>query len=107
MKLLISDANILIDLEEGQIVGLIFQLEHHFVTPDLLFEEELRDGHAHLVDLGLELKELTSESMSYTFELTQRFGKPSRNDCLTIALAKQEECPLLTGDKHLREAAAE
>ena len=33
--------------------------EHHFVTSDLLIEEELRDGHAHLVDPVLELKELT------------------------------------------------
>ncbi len=30
---------------------------------------------------------------------------PSRYDCFCMALAKQEACPLLTGDKDLRKAA--
>ncbi len=106
MKLLISDANILIDLEEGQIINLIFQLaDHEFLTPDILFEEELRDSHEGLLDRGLRLGELAPESMRYVTELTTRYPKPGRIDVFTIALAAQEGCPLLTGDRDLRAAA--
>lgn len=48
MQLLISDANILIDLEEGQLIELMFQLPYQFSIPDVLFEEELEEEHQHL-----------------------------------------------------------
>lgn len=105
MQLLISDTNILIDLEEGELIEQLFQLPFKFSIPDILFEEELDEQHGYLVELGLELKELSGESMFYGMELTQRYTNPSRNDCFALALAKQENCPLLTGDKALRTAA--
>lgn len=43
MQLLISDANILIDLEEGEILDIFFQLPYQFSVPDILFFEELED----------------------------------------------------------------
>jgi len=43
MQLLISDANILIDMEEGQLLELMFQLPFEFRIPDLLFYDELED----------------------------------------------------------------
>ncbi len=105
MQLLISDANILIDLEEGKLIELMFQLSYRFSIPDILFAEELEEEHQHLPELGLQLAELTSETMIYAMTLIQRYTKPSRNDCFALALAIQEKCPLLTGDKALREAA--
>jgi hypothetical protein len=105
VQLLISDANILIDLEEGGLIKQMFQLSFQFSIPDILFEEELDQQHGYLVDLGLELRELSGESMLYGMELTQKYTHPSRNDCFALALAKQENCPLLTGDKSLRAAA--
>ena len=36
MQLLISDANILIDLEEGELIKEMFQLPFHFSIPDIL-----------------------------------------------------------------------
>jgi len=106
VQLLISDANILIDLEEGELIERLFQLPFKFSIPDILFEEELDEQHSYLLELGLELKELPGDSMLYGMELTQRYTNPSRNDCFALALAKQENCPLLTGDKALRSAAA-
>lgn len=47
MQLLISDANILIDLEEGELLNELFQLPYQFKVPDILFFEELEDQHAH------------------------------------------------------------
>ncbi len=105
MQLLISDANILIDLEEGQLTDLVFQLPYQFSIPDILFQEELENAHRHLLELGLKLDELNGETMMYAMTLIQSYSKASRNDCFALALAKQENCPLLTGDKALREAA--
>ena len=105
MQLLVSDANILIDLEEGGLLTAFFDLPYEFTVPDILFYEELEEQHAHLLEMGLAVRELNSETMSYAFTLTQKASGPSRNDCFAIALAKQENCPLLSGDKALRKLA--
>ncbi len=105
MQLLISDANILIDLEEGRLLKAFFRLPYQFKVSDILFYEELEEQHSHLLDLGLQLGELTSQSMQDAAELIQRYSGPSRNDCFALALARQEQCPLLTGDQTLRKAA--
>ncbi|RJG50584.1 PIN domain-containing protein [Motilimonas pumila] len=104
-QLLISDANILIDMEEGGLLEAMFQLPFDFATPDILFFEELEEEHAHLPGLGLALKEVSSEFMMYAMQLTGTYTQASRNDCFALALAKQELCPLLTGDMALRKAA--
>lgn len=106
MQLLISDANILIDLEEGQLIEHMFQLPYHFAIPDILFSEELEEEHEYVLGLGLHLTELSGETMGYAMELVSQYTKASRNDCFALALARQEMCPLLTGDKALREAAS-
>ena len=70
MPLLISDANILIDMEAGGLLGLMFQLPHEFGVPDLLFDDELADQHAHLPDMGLRVMPLdpfTDSSESWIF----------------------------------------
>jgi predicted nucleic acid-binding protein len=105
VQLLISDANILIDLEEGELIKHLFQLPYDFSTPDILFYEELENEHEYLLSLGLQLNELSSETMLYAVELTSKYQRPSRNDCFALALAAQEKCPLLTGDKDLKNAA--
>jgi predicted nucleic acid-binding protein len=105
MQLLISDANILIDLEEGLLAEHLFKLPYEFCIPDILFEEELEEHHQHFIEDGLVLRELQSETMRYAMELIPRYTKTSRNDCFALALATQEKCPLLTGDRALRNAA--
>lgn len=108
VQLLISDTNILIDMEEGQLIDLMFQLPYQFSTPDILYYEELEEEHDHLLDLGLTISELESETMMHAnANLMPRYKGASRNDCLALALAAQEECPLLTGDKALRQAASD
>ena len=63
MRLHTCDTNILIDLEEGRLLEQLFQLPYEFRVPDILFSEELEVQHAYLSTLGLQLSELTSESM--------------------------------------------
>ncbi|WP_409011109.1 DUF3368 domain-containing protein [Aeromonas salmonicida] len=102
MQLLISDANILIDLEEGGLLDDFFRLPYRFSIPDILYFEELEIQHSHLLGLGLELGELSPTTMTYAVRLIEQANGPSRNDCFALALAKQEACPLLTGDQALR-----
>ena len=44
MLLLISDANILIDMEAGQLMERLFQLPMQFAMPDILYWEEIEPG---------------------------------------------------------------
>ena len=98
-KLLISDANILIDMIVGGLLDDIFRLDYEFGLPDVLFEYELRENHADLPDKGLHVMALESEAVEETGSLYQRHRHSgvSVNDCMALALAKQEDCPLLTG----------
>jgi|SRR5690625_477115 len=105
VRLLISDTNIFIDLIEGNILHLLFRLSYQVGVPDILYFEELAGQHSNLIDLGLTTLTLESESMVYAHTLTRNYQRASRNDCFALALAKQENAPLITGDKELRKAA--
>lgn len=100
--LLVSDANILIDMEEGDLIPAIFQPPYKIAAPDILFELELREQHSHLLQAGLKVKSLTAESIKKTEFLIQQYPRPSMMDHSALALAHQERCPLSTGDKNLR-----
>lgn len=89
MQLLISDANILIDMEEGRLIEAMFQLPWRFSVPDILFYEELEQQHAHLVPLGLSIEELSAETLTYVAELTRKVTGPSRNDCFGISQTRE------------------
>ncbi len=105
MLLLISDANVLIDIEDGGLTAALFSLDCRIAVPDVVFAEELSERHSHLRDLGLEIHSLGSASVAYAERLASIYRRPSRNDLLALVLAKQEDCPLVTGDKALRDAA--
>lgn len=107
MRLLISDANILIDIEVGGLLGTMFRLEHRFAVPDILFAEELKKHHPNLPSMGLEVLTLEAAAVEDALTLSMRYGTRgvSRNDIFALALARQETCPLLTGDRRLRDAA--
>lgn len=103
--LLISDANIFIDMVEGGLIDEMFSLPEEFAVPDILFEEELVAQHAELIESGLKVLEMDGETVAEAIRLRQKYNKPSQNDLNALTLAKKLECPLLTGDKDLRTAA--
>ena len=105
MALVVSDANVFIDLEAGGILAPLFRLPEAIAVPDVLFEEELRDRHAHLRKLGLRVLVVERRGVERAAALALHYRKPSRNDLFALALAEQESCPLLTGDRFLRDAA--
>lgn len=105
MLLLISDANILMDIEVGDLVAPMFSLGYQFAVPDVLYFDELEEQHAHLLDMGLQTMTLSAKSVARVEALSQTYARPGRNDLFALALAEDRQCPLLTGDAALRQAA--
>lgn len=92
----------------------LFALPMQFGIPDLLYYEEIEPGTPGLDDLGLLVMEVDGEWVNYAQSLPAQYNhtlpakngaKPTHNDYLALALAKQEECTLLTGDTNLRVVA--
>ncbi len=106
-KLLISDANIIIDIVAGELVNAMFSLDYEFATPDILYAEELEEQHPEILDAGLKTLELAPESiiLADTYFQENALSRVSVNDCLALSLAKQEKCTLLTGDSKLKQLA--
>lgn len=105
MTWLISDANIIIDMEVGGILDKMFRLPETFAVPNVLYVEELAEHHPRLPGMGLLVLEISEEYILEAYRLGDIYKKPGYNDLLALSLAKQERCPLLTGDEKLREAA--
>ena len=105
MLLLISDANILIDMEAGGLLLPIFSLDCTFAVPDILYHEELEAMHSDLPHLGLVIHTMDAEDISKVLSLGKAYRAPSRNDLFALILARKHGCPLLTGDRALRKAA--
>lgn len=115
MQLLISDANILIDMEAGALMETLFRLPMQFGIPDLLYHEEIEACSPGLEQLGLRVMEVSGDFVKYAALLPRQYNptlpakngsKPSHNDYLALALAKQASCTLLTGDANLRIVAS-
>ena len=102
MQLLISDSNILIDMEVSGLLRKMFELPYTFAVPDILFNEELGDFDDDLMEFGLKVIPLTSDTMNYRHKIS--YPGASSNDLFALALASKENCPLVTGDKILTEA---
>jgi len=58
MLLLISDANILIDMEAGALMDTLFRLPMQFGIPDLLYYEEIEPGSPGLEKEGLQIMQV-------------------------------------------------
>lgn len=105
--LLISDSNILMDVEAGGLTTAFFSLAYTFAVPDILYEEELADNFGHFLRFGLAVRELSPDIIRIAERLAARYRRVSGNDRLALALALGEGVGLLTGDQLLRLAAEE
>lgn len=106
--LVVSDANIVIDLLDGQIFQHVFGLPYEIIIPDIIYTKELEPFNAGLLEQGLIVRSVDSDGTAYVEQLIQRGGKlPGVNDLFALALARQNNCTLLTGDGDLRRLAAE
>jgi len=106
-QLLISDANILIDMDVGGLIDAMFALEYEFTTPNILYEQELAQYHPYLLAKGLRLMELAPESIDRASELERQYNGVSSYDLAALSLAEQVTAPLLSGDRKLRQVCLE
>ncbi|HEB56390.1 MAG TPA: DUF3368 domain-containing protein [Gammaproteobacteria bacterium] len=83
----------------------IFQLPEAIGTPNILYDEELASQHPELPALGLRIMNVEEDFMKLADQWQDSYPGPTFNDLTAMALAKQERCTLLTGDKGLRNAA--
>lgn len=73
MQLLISDANILIDMEAGGLIELMFRLPEEFGVPDILYIEELAEQSPELPGHGLKVIALREETVAEAERLRQLY----------------------------------
>lgn len=105
MKLLIGDTNILIDMECASLTQVMFRLPETFITPDILYHQELAFSHPDLPTYGLQLRILNADSVCNVALLRQQYPGAGTNDLYALSLARQERCPLLAGKGKLQKAA--
>ena len=105
MAILVSDANIFIDITASNLTRTMFQLGDTIATPDVLYQEELQQHHPELPGLGLRIEQLASEGIAEVVRLSTTYTGLSSSDLFALALAKTNDWTLLTGDRNLRQAA--
>ena len=105
MLLIISDANIVEDIEVSELLVPMLSLNYQFAVPDVLYHEELEDQHAHWLDMGLQTRNLSSKSVERVQSLARTHARTGRNYLFALAMAEFEQCPLLIGNAALRQAA--
>jgi predicted nucleic acid-binding protein len=105
MALIISDANIFIDLDCAALTARMFRLGYDFATPGPLYEDELSQHHPELPALGLQVRPLEGHLIGRSVVIRQAYPGLSIYDVFALVLANHEAVPLLTGDGRLRSAA--
>lgn len=106
MIILVADTSVLIDLERGNLLQCILAGPDTIATPDLLYAKELAEYNGpELLQLGLQLLELTGAELSQVQSLRSNIPKLSIADCAAYVGALRENHVLLTGDGLLRQHA--
>lgn len=107
MSRIVFDSSVIIDLERAALLETTFQLSHQFGVPDILYERELRPRNgAQLLALGLRVFPLSEAGVAQVALYRRRRPGLSICDAFALAVAKEYDM-LLTGDKSLRQMAAE
>jgi predicted nucleic acid-binding protein len=111
VRVLVSDASILIDLAKCSLLEALFKLPFEFAVPDALYEDELIElgaiDRGQLKGLGLRVEHLDAEGMGQAVTYQAARPKLTLHDCLAVTLAKTNDWALLTGDRRMRVLADE
>ena len=100
--ILVSDTSVLIDLERGGFLEVMFALPHQFAVPDVLYQREMQGWGARLVELGLRVEEVSKDGVASALRYRSEKRFLSVPDSFALALAKERAWTLLTGDGDLR-----
>jgi predicted nucleic acid-binding protein len=109
MRIAVKDASILIDLSEGDLLGLWFQLKIETHTTDFVLGEVRKESQwqyvSAFVDAGLIQKHATAANdLAGVVEYSQANGI-SMADASGVLLAMRLKACLLTGDGRMRRTA--
>jgi len=105
--LLVTDTNIWIDLQNGEVLALIFKLPYQFITTDFAADEMFTTFWESLEALGVEAYRLNPEQIMDVYVLNQNHPPVSTTDLSCLVLARDLAAILLSGDKPLRKLAEE
>lgn len=105
--LLISDANIFIDLEKIDLINLCTCIPHEIVTTDFVFNELYPHQQSILKRLNIRALEFSGEEVIDFMQQYGSFGQIgiSAPDYSLIYKAKQTSSSIMSGDKALRNFA--
>jgi predicted nucleic acid-binding protein len=106
-SLCIVDANILIDLHVGGLLGEFFRLPFRFVAPDVIVVELQEPDGEVLMEYGLQSETLSGAQVLEVASLLARHRRVSANDLFALVLARTLKGTLLTGDRHLAQIATQ
>lgn len=106
MKVAVKDANVLIDLVEGDLLGLWFRLGIETHVPDLVLEEIKNPEQRRIVLAMVEAGNLKVGTFDSTqvirIDSYKRAYRVSLADAAAILLAEELQATLLSGDKLVR-----
>ncbi len=103
----VIDANILIDLNNGDILPLLFKLTLLLSTPDLVLDELIKPDRITLLQMGVRKLVLSPEQLIEVVQMQADEPRLSLGDCAAFVRARDDKVMLITGDKRLREKAVE
>ncbi len=109
MRIIVNDANILIDLVKLDILLHFFQLPFSFHTTDIIFDE-LDDEQQQILLPYIESEQLivegfNGEELVVIATLKEEKNQLSMEDCSAVFCAQKLEADLITSDKNLRNFA--
>jgi predicted nucleic acid-binding protein len=106
MKVLITDANILIDLLKTEVIGRFFRLKYEIHTTHAVIEECNEDQqkllNKHINSGKLSILPMNTEDDDLVESLLGENPGLSHADCTVLHAAKSLQAILLTGDRKLR-----
>lgn len=109
MRIAVKDASILIDLAEGDLLGLWFQLKIETHTTDFVLNELRKESQwqyvSGFVDAGLIKKHATEAAKIAGLVTYSQENHISVADASAVLLALRLKADLLTGDRKMRRTA--
>jgi len=109
MKIIVNDANILIDLVDLRILPYFFQLEFEFHTTAIILDElfdEQKEALFPYIDTGkLIVNDITDEDLINILMIRAKKPNLSEQDCSAFYQAQKDNAALITSDNTLRKFA--
>ncbi len=109
MKLVVNDANILIDLVELELLAPFFELGFSFHTTDLILEELYgyqKESLTPFIEEGqLQIQSIDEDDFLSIYQIQAQRPQLSEQDCSAFFQAQKLDAILLTSDKVLRQFA--